>query len=371
MSSHTRRTSHLYRFALHRNAARLSRAAFVAWPFVAFIIPASICWGVGELERLLLIRFSWFIIPTSVLLALVPYFISRARGWRVVPSNSLGLLMVHWWSWVTVVCTFSDKVGSVATVLEFLSAEGVSQAWNDRMLITAGVVGLATWVALLFTTSFSNTGTPYQRRAELGVVVAWVAPCVVVVSALLCVPLEGARIDAAGERPEPATSRPVDAQLTLLSQREAGTQQSLSKVRRMIAPEGWTHAYPWMFGSCEGTHHPCYDIYASAEFMTENAVPDRAQLENELSAAGWQSTKTPPYCQGTDIDSYRNRDGQRLCVEFDVDSITVALIAPSYWGDLFVLRDAASPDAVIFNPRVRDKAASFAWNEWQASEMLR
>lgn len=332
-----------------------------------------ICLGTGDLELYFLLSVSWIVIPVAALLALVPYFIVRARGWRAVPGNSIGLLLLNWWSWVVVACAIPGKLtgGGLPSVLELLVSESMSRAWNDRILAAALIVGCASWVALLLTTvAAGRVRAPSRRQMGAGLAVAIGAPCVAFVAAMLGGVFENAREDAAGERPELASERAIDEQLELLAEREERTQASLSEVRRMIASDGWAEAYPWMFRSCEREANPCYDIYTSAEVTrTHIDARDRARLDDELHNAGWRSSSRPQYCHGSDIESYRNEEGQRLCVEYGDETVAVALISPPYWGDLFELRGAAGPDALIFNPDMRNRTAAFRWDEWQTSDL--
>lgn len=162
--------------------------------------------------------------------------------------------------------------------------------------------------------------------------------------------IDNSRADGAGERPESAFARTLDKQL--------------------IATNGWMNAHPWMFRSCEREAHSCYDIYVTAEIAQGDA--DRAidaSFTDELRDAGWRSASKPPYCYSSNLQSFRNDDGERLCVELDDGTISVALISPHYWGDLFALRDAAHPDAAIFNPRTWDRSATYRWDEWQSSAL--
>ena len=353
------------------NSAGFDRAMFVAWPFLAFIIPAAFCWGFGDLESYFLIPASVIIIPVTGVASLIPFFVARTRGWRAVPGNSLALLLLNWWSGVVAACAIPGKLtgGGRASVLELLTLESMSRAWNDRILVTALIVGVITWVVLLFTSAAAReVRSPSRLQTRSGIAVAVGAPVFVLIVAVLGGTVENAQSDGASERPEAALERPIEDQLELLSQREEATQTSLSEVRRMIAGDGWAGAYSWMFGSCERDANPCYDIFARATTtLADLDRADREQLSDGLRAAGWRSTSRPPYCHGDDIESYRNDEGQRLCVEYAGDTISVALISPSFWGDLFTLRDAADPDALIFNLDSRDQTSRYQWNEWQAS----
>lgn len=209
-----------------------------------------------------------------------------------------------------------------------------------------------------------------QRRT--GVAVAIAAPCIAAIVAVLGGSIDNSRTDGAGEQPEPAFARTLDEQLELLAQREEQTQTALSEVRQLIADDGWMNAHPWMFRSCEREAHSCYDIYTTAEIAqgdADSAID--ASFSDELRDAGWRSVAKPPYCHGSNLQSFRNDDGQRLCVELDGETLSVALVSPHYWGDLFALRDAAHPDAAIFNPRSWDQSATYRWDEWQASVLTR
>ena len=62
----------------------LDRALFAVWPYAAFILPALICWGFGDIEHYFLIALSWVIIPVTGLLALIPFAVARSRGWLTV-----------------------------------------------------------------------------------------------------------------------------------------------------------------------------------------------------------------------------------------------------------------------------------------------
>lgn len=314
---------------------------------------------------------SWIIIPVAGLLSLIPYLIVRARGWRKVPGNSLGLLFLNWWSAVTVACTIPGKLtgGGSDSVLELLTSESMSRAWNDRILITALVFGAVSWMALVLASVVAGGArSPSRLQTRTGLVVAIAVPCIVMIAGMLGGTVENSRTDGAGELPEFALERTLDEQLGLLAQREELTQASLSEVRHLIAADGWTSVHPWMFRSCEGEANPCYDIYAAAQIAQADA--DRAidtRFIDELREAGWRSAGKLPYCHSSNIESFQNEEGQRLCVNHGDGNISVALIAPSYWGNLFELREAADSGALIFDPAARDQSATYRWDEWQSS----
>lgn len=355
-------------------STNFDRVLFAAWPFVAFILPAAACWGFGDLEYYFLFSASWIIIPLTGLLSLIPYFVARARGWRTVPGSSLGPLILNWWSLVVVVCTTPGKLtgGGRASVLELLTSETMSRAWNDRLLIAALLVGAASWLAVVVTTVSAGAPRPASLlQIRVGQVVVIAAPCLALLTAVLGGTIDSSHADAAQERPEAALARTLDEQLVLLAQREELTQSSLSEVRQLIAADGWVDAYPWLFRSCEREAYPCYDIYATASLpRTPNDHTRDALFTDQLHDAGWRSAAQPPYCHGSNITSFQNDDRQRLCVIYDDETISVALISPHYWGDLFALRDAAPPDTLIFHPQVRDHSASYRWDEWQSSALI-
>lgn len=358
------------------NGGQLRRALFVAWPFMAFGLPAAVCLGFGDLEGYFLIPASIIVIPVAGLCALIPYFLVRARGWSAVPGSVAWALALNWWCWITVVATIPGKLtgGGNASVLELLTLQTMSLAWNQRVLVTALIAGVVSWVVLLLAAATSGSprgSTRFQKRAGFAVMIG--IPIFVFIAAISGNAIEQSKTDGANEQPSAALARTIEEQVHLLSQREDTTQSDLSEVRRLIATDGWSSAYTWMFGACEREANPCYFIYASADVAQGGSSFDRSvarrELKDELLGTGWAAAKQPRYCHGRELDSFRNGDGQQLCLTYGDGSVKVALISERFWGSLFELRDAAGSGVLIFDPQARDQFAEYRWDEWQSSDL--
>lgn len=331
------------------------RFTWVIWPWMNWIVPAFVClhglFGNGGWESLILIPGSVILVPGTALLGALPRLLLRRRGHRSTPLPIVPLLFVIWWGWTCfgAAMTGSTDSAPLPSILDTLSGRRLPTSIETALMLGGAVAAILAWIAVVIIATMRARTKPSEPRGS-AVIVAWTSafliPVTLLATCMTGVALGEAAVDASGDSFATADARDRDIRDDLDRKRYEATQETLSEVRALISPSGWTgaEARPQASNGCPWAT-AAQDCYAmSARFVLETSgVPDLEGLADSLDAQRWDVQQPVTDQWGaTELDA-QSPDGVSVTIRHSqVESgqhfINATATSPSWWGSYFDVR---------------------------------
>lgn len=306
------------------------------WP-MSWLLPVLFCFhGVfapGTFMAAVLMVGSVVIVPLVGFLGMLPRKILQDRGVDSTPPPITGLLILHWWSAVTVTLVATDFTwaGEPTSVLRTALRVPISEASAHAIFVVAAIVTVVTWGAMV---AFALAATPVSATHRIWGVVAWIvvfaAPAIVVAAVASGAVASAEEQDAAGDSRSVASTRTLDEERALVQERYEQQQERLSAVRQAIVGGVW-QAQPTVIDDCYGTAGECYRITIGYVYTPDGPV-DVDDVRRVLADAGWDIADSEDEAFGPDRIEASDEAGRMLVFDaFTNGSFTLELHSESWW----------------------------------------
>lgn len=337
------------------------------WPWMSWLLPALFCLrgalDGGALLGTLLLFGAVLIIPAAGVLGMLPRRVLLDRGIESMPGPAAGLLILHWWGWVTTTIAIPDFAfdGQPRSFLRGVMHLQVSDEAERAVFIVSAVVVVLTWAAVLAVCIGAPSDARRRRWGALAWVVAFAAPVLVVVAIGGAVSATQAEHDAAGETRSIATSRPIGTQRELVHERYAQEQAALSTARAVIVPGVWAATGTMVSdGACDAPAGGCYRLTIGYIF-TPDAPITMHGVRAALVAEGWEPVTAEDQGLGDRIVAVDGSGRTLTFAEYSNGSYSLALESASWWISPELFREidtGQAPAAVVDGGRL------YAPDEW-------
>lgn len=327
------------------------RFTWVIWPWMNWIVPAFVClhglFGNGGWESLVLIPGSVILVPGTALLGALPRLLLRRRGHRSTPLPIVPLLFVIWWGWTCfgAAMTGSTDSAPLPSILDVLSGRRLPTSIETALMLGGAGAAILAWIAVVIIATM-RVRTPSEPRGS-AVIVAWtpalLIPIVLLATCMTGVALGAAAVDASGDSFATADARDRAVRDDLDRKRYETTQETLSQVRALISPSGWTgaEARPQSSNGCPWATatQDCYALSARFVLETSGAL-DFAGLADSLDARGWDVQQPTTDQWGATELAAGSPDGVSVTIRHSqIESgqhfVSTRATSPSWWGSYF------------------------------------
>lgn len=355
-------------FAPSRSAPTPQRSevgihAFVwaIWPWMNWLLPlaAIFCVGNSGWGLIILVVASPVLVPIAGLLGSLPRFLLRRSG-AAAPAPITTLLIVQWWAWVTAMVTPAGATDTtpIPAMMQQMSSRPISADYLNAVLAGASLTGALCGVAVLVLAIVSTRRAEGEPRAGATgwTWSAWLAIGLLPLLFMAVVWFGGVATDqqrdASGASVGEVQAQRFAVQVDVAGERYEQAQEQLSRVRGMIAVDGWrpsTRGLDTRTLTAEAVDSYGVDIVFERDPLADGVLDG---LEDSLIEQGWTRGG-----DGAIVDP----QGHVVEIFADENIVRVSLVSPTWWGDAYDLSDALGFYDDGFDD---DYERTYAWDDW-------